>query len=456
MTKHLLSSLSILFIKSYRIKNFIKSAFFIFLFLFSTSQAKSQKFGNAISYNSFQFLTLPNGIVSGVTSNFTIEGWVYWDATIPTGGPIPTFQRIFDFGNGTDSYVFLTPYDNSATPQMVFGIKLPGANPEIRINANSFPQNVMTHVAVTGDYTSNPSQPMGYLYVNGTLVGSGNLYNGSTNYFLSSLGSTTQDWLGRSQFWASPYFDPYFNGVIDEFRISNTLRYTSNFTVPTTPFSLDGSTVALYHFSEGSGQYTYDASYNSTTNPTAFGYFGVSTSADGNDPSWVFSTLPVTITGFGAQKNDRDVSLSWQAYSTGNGGQFIVERSSDGVGFQTIGNVAVSKYAGTSAYSFIDYSYANGKSYYRLKIIENNTSKYSSVVFVAQSIAFGAYPTVTRDQIFVTIPQPTNVAVYNSAGLLLKKLKLIFSQTIDVSNLSRGEYYLQFESSKQTIRFTKL
>jgi Calx-beta domain-containing protein/concanavalin A-like lectin/glucanase superfamily protein len=41
-----------------------------------------------------------------------------------------------------------------------------------------------------------------------------------------------------------------FNGLIDELRLSNNARYTGSFSVPTTPFTSDANTAALYHFDE--------------------------------------------------------------------------------------------------------------------------------------------------------------------------------------------------------------
>jgi hypothetical protein len=46
---------------------------------------------------------------------------------------------------------------------------------------------------------------------------------------------------------------PSFAGWLDELRISNTVRYTAAFTPPASPFAPDGSTMALYHFDEGTG-----------------------------------------------------------------------------------------------------------------------------------------------------------------------------------------------------------
>lgn len=46
---------------------------------------------------------------------------------------------------------------------------------------------------------------------------------------------------------------PSFSGWLDELRASDKLRYTSNFARPTTNFTPDIDTLALYHFDEGAG-----------------------------------------------------------------------------------------------------------------------------------------------------------------------------------------------------------
>lgn len=52
----------------------------------------------------------------------------------------------------------------------------------------------------------------------------------------------------------------YFKGKLDEFRLSNIIRYTSNFTPPIQAFNADANTVALYHFNDGSGTILTDVS----------------------------------------------------------------------------------------------------------------------------------------------------------------------------------------------------
>ena len=64
------------------------------------------------------------------------------------------------------------------------------------------------HAAVVIDASGN-----GRLYLNGAQVGP----TTSMKFRPSSLGSTPNDWIGKSEFAANPYLD----GAIDEFRIYN-------------------------------------------------------------------------------------------------------------------------------------------------------------------------------------------------------------------------------------------
>lgn len=53
---------------------------------------------------------------------------------------------------------------------------------------------------------------------------------------------------------------PSYSGHLDELRLSNVIRYTGAFSRPDSPFAPDASTVALYHFDEGSGDLVADSS----------------------------------------------------------------------------------------------------------------------------------------------------------------------------------------------------
>ena len=72
-----------------------------------------------------QYASLPSGIVSGL-SNVTLMAWVnlasvnYW-------------SRLFDFGNGTTSYLYLTPR-NGFDYTMRFTLSTSGPGGEQKIN----------------------------------------------------------------------------------------------------------------------------------------------------------------------------------------------------------------------------------------------------------------------------------------------------------------------------------
>jgi hypothetical protein len=53
---------------------------------------------------------------------------------------------------------------------------------------------------------------------------------------------------------------PSFSGWMDEIRFSNVLRYTGSFEPPTSPFAIDGDTVAIYRLDEGFGNIVGDSS----------------------------------------------------------------------------------------------------------------------------------------------------------------------------------------------------
>jgi poly(hydroxyalkanoate) depolymerase family esterase len=145
-----------------------------------------------------QHAQLPEGIVSTL-SNFTIVAWVRLNSTT-------NWNRIFDFGSGTTVNMFLTP-QNGGYGRVRFAITTNGGDSEQQINCNStMSTGVWYQVAVTLNGNT------GLLYLNGLPVGT----NSSMTLRPSSLGSTGNNYLGRSQ-----YPDPYLDGVIDEFRICN-------------------------------------------------------------------------------------------------------------------------------------------------------------------------------------------------------------------------------------------
>lgn len=89
--------------------------------------------------------------------------------------------------------------------------------------------------------------------------------------------------------------------------------------------------------------------------------------------------LPVTFTGIAASVNtDKTNTVKWFVSNEVNLASYVIEKSTNGVRFDAIGNSAV---AGNTAYSFIDASPLAAVNYYRVKAISNNGQvQYSAIV----------------------------------------------------------------------------
>ena len=133
-----------------------------------------------------RYLKLPPGVVN--SSGFTFGAWVQWD-----GGA--SGQRIFDFGNDTDQFLYLTP---SADGQMRFGLRN-GSGTTTSISSAALPAGSWQHVAVTMQGSTAK------IYLNGVLQVQGSLPD-------PALSGTSRNYIGKSQ-WPG---DPLFDGRIDE------------------------------------------------------------------------------------------------------------------------------------------------------------------------------------------------------------------------------------------------
>jgi O-glycosyl hydrolase len=151
--------------------------------------------GNALNLSG-GYASLPTGIVGGL-NDFTIAAWVNMSS-------LANWARIFDFGTSTSNYMFLTP-DAGTSNALRFAISTSGGSGEQQLNGPALSANNWYHIAVTLSGTA------GKLYVNGALVAT----NTSMTLHPSSLGATTRNYIGDSQF----SNDPALQGSIDNFQI---------------------------------------------------------------------------------------------------------------------------------------------------------------------------------------------------------------------------------------------
>jgi autotransporter-associated beta strand protein len=152
------------------------------------------KNGQSIALNGTNdFIQLPENLAHG--ASFSFAAWVYWNG----GG---NWQRIFDFGNDTAHYLFLTPSSSAGT--LRFAIRNGGG--EQIVETTGLPARKWQHVAVT--VSGNSAK----LYTNGVLAASSTAITIAPSDF-----SPKKNYLGESQFPA----DPLFSGKMDEVQIAD-------------------------------------------------------------------------------------------------------------------------------------------------------------------------------------------------------------------------------------------
>jgi len=142
------------------------------------------------------------------TGDFTIEGFFFLSTQTQ-------YDNLFDFrsggdGNGVDLY-----FDNNPLRIIVFF----GGNDQITASSGT-PTNQWVHIAVVRSGSTTT------LYQNGVSLGTS-----------TAVQNFTASGCRIGARFALQYA---MEGYVDEFRVSNTARYTSNFTAPTEPFADKG------------------------------------------------------------------------------------------------------------------------------------------------------------------------------------------------------------------------
>ena len=203
----------------------------------------------------------------GATS-FTIELWLR-SAAGNTAGGVRCGQDVdWIYGNivlDRDRYNQGRKFGLSlAAGRVVFGVTN-GANASRTICGDTdLRDGVWHHVAVE----RRRSDGMLWLWVDGDLEARADGSNGDVSYpddgipgsFCGGPCTRSDPFLviGAEKHDAGSAY-PSFHGWIDELRLSTVLRYRRGFTPPSSPFTPDTETAALYHFNEGSGNVIHDA-----------------------------------------------------------------------------------------------------------------------------------------------------------------------------------------------------
>jgi hypothetical protein len=360
----------------------------IFFILCFTSQLKSQErcirfYGNGVASpdNDRVKISLTATSPVNVANDFTIECWIRCSAAANNGtvsaqangdgwisGNIFIDRDVYGNGDFGDFGFAIGTGTGVPTGQRVvaFGIDRLGSGITIRGNRN-VADNSWHHIAVTRNSSTGEVR----LFVDGFLdaVGTGPTSNINYNTGRPTAYPNSDPFivLGAEKHDAGAAY-PSFNGHMDELRISTTIRYSANFTPAVAAFVTDASTAGLYHFNEGTGTVAGDVS--GASGGPSYGVLNIGGSPAG--PVWVSDSpftgaLPLSWIEVKAKKTASGTWLTWALAETKTNGRFEIQRSSDGISFNTLSIVYSNNYcSGTCRYSFTDHTPLAGKNIYRV------------------------------------------------------------------------------------------
>jgi endonuclease I len=170
--------------------------------------------------------------------------------------------------------------------------------------------------------------------------------------------------------------------------------------------------------------------------------------------------LPVTITDLTATKNDADILLQWKVSMETNFKQYEVERSTDGIHFNTIAIVAAQNKPG---YTLTDNSLPGVQTvFYRIKMVDaDGRFTYSKTIPVKlnrRDAGITAYPNPAVNEITIgllqALPVKSTIRITDITGKEVLKQSISSAQNnirLKVNNLPAGRYFVAVLNNETTL-----
>lgn len=173
---------------------------------------------------------------------------------------------------------------------------------------------------------------------------------------------------------------------------------------------------------------------------------------DSNCQVTIQGPLPVTYLFFEAKAADKQVNLEWETTEETDNQGFDVQRSTDGLNWQTIGFVSSNEPNLPAAYTFQDNNPTIGINYYRLEQLDyDGSSKFSPVVSVNFSANDGLllYPNPANEILNITAQNMQTITILDVYGRKVRTCSVSSgTSTFDITSLRPGFYFIAEEKGK--------
>jgi hypothetical protein len=172
--------------------------------------------------------------------------------------------------------------------------------------------------------------------------------------------------------------------------------------------------------------------------------------------------LPVQLTSFNASAESIGAKLIWHTAEESGIANYVIEKSTDGRSFTTIGTV---KAANLRSYSYTDMQPASDNSYYRLKMVElDGTYKFSFIVSLKARLTnnIGLSPNPVKNILMIQHPKAGtagHIQIISAGGQLLRDIRISANaviSNIDMSGFTNGLYHVVFRNGSDMFNKTVL
>jgi len=170
----------------------------------------------------------------------------------------------------------------------------------------------------------------------------------------------------------------------------------------------------------------------------------------------ITGTIPVSLVKWQAVKYASDVLCSWETEQETNSAHFIVERSTDGIHFTSIGKVNAGGMSNSvSKYSFLDQSPFKGINYYRLVSVDkDNKTSNSKIITVKMDVSvskLNIYPNPVINKLFIEMQSDIRdvvvIKIFDASGKSIRQESRVIEGnsafTLNLENIASGVYSLQ-------------
>ena len=161
--------------------------------------------------------------------------------------------------------------------------------------------------------------------------------------------------------------------------------------------------------------------------------------------------------------------VDWNSERMNGNYEFEVQRSNDGVTYETLAVVPQAQGEGNHEYAFADYFPKRGNAFYRVELVNNGEHTMFSNTRLMQRFAasqnFLIRPSLVVDEMTIEansdVETATKIEVFTMQGRMLQSINLeagTFAKTVNFGNLPSGNYLMRMSynnGQRELVKFTK-